>query len=293
VETLTRKGLLVSGGLIAAGAATAGVVAAFFRGDAPRFANVLTAVRRRSPVPAGDPADDAWEAARPILVALAPQRLAPPFAAQAGVRPVLEVAALHDGGELALRIAWADDEADDTNGIDRFGDAVAVQLASGSGQVPPITMGGPGSPVHVLHWRGVWQRDLEARTGVETLYPHLVRDESPDDVLPAETAALWYPARAVGNAIAAVERPGPVEELVAEGFGTLTPLAEQRARGGARWADGVWAVTIGIPLERTPAGEPLAPGSAWPISFALWRGSRGEHGSRKHFGDWATLELEA
>jgi hypothetical protein len=291
MEPTTRRALIGSGALAVAGVTLAGVVGALAKRPEATVGDRIEARRLGEAVPAAEPASEAWYEAVPVVVPLLPQQVAPPFLERADVSQLL-VEALHDGSELALRLGWDDPDQDDLSGIGRFGDAAAVQLpTAAAAAAPPITMGGPGAPVHVVQWRAVWQRDLVGRTGVETIYPNLVRDAVPDDVLPPETAVLWYPGRAAGNALSAVERSSSVEELVAEGFGSLTPLAEQRARGAAVWADGRWAVTLGIPLERGAVGQPLTPGTSWPLAFAVWLGSRGNRGGRKHFADWTTLEL--
>ena len=40
-------------------------------------------------------------------------------------------------------------------------------------------------------------------------------------------------------------------------------------------------------------GAALAPGTTWPISFAVWLGSDENRGGRKHIANWQTLVLEA
>ena len=290
MDRMTRRTLVGSGALVAAGVVAGGLIAGLARPE-PEVTDRVRA-KRVDEVPAEDPASELWSDAGALAVALLPQQAVPPTLAEAGVTE-LSVQALHDGTELALRLGWDDEERDDLNGIGRFGDAIAVQLPAAAGPSPSITMGAPGTPVHVIQWRAVWERDRVERTGVKTLYPGLARDEIPDDVLPADTAVLWYPGRAVGNAISASARSSSVQELIAEGFGSLTPLPEQRARGAAAWAQGRWTVTLGIPLERGVAGQTLEPGTRWPIAFAVWLGSHGNRGGRKHYADWTTIEVRA
>jgi hypothetical protein len=153
-------------------------------------------------------------------------------------------------------------------------------------------MGSAGGPVHILQWRASWQRDLVRRTGAKDVYPRLIRDLTPEELLGEEAGASWAAARAVGNPLASLERTSSVEELVAEGFGTLTPLATQRGSGAGVHEDGRWKVALALPLERGEAGDRLDPGSVWPVAFAVWRGHEENRGSRKHYADWVSLELE-
>jgi hypothetical protein len=156
-------------------------------------------------------------------------------------------------------------------------------------------MGAPGSPVHILQWRATWQRDIDSggNTGVDQIYPAVVHDVMPDDVLPPNTAQLYWVGREAGNPLSQNVRSTPVEEVVAEGFGSVTHLASQTAVGHGLNEDGRWRVVIAIPSARTGVGEPLAPGTTWPIAFAVWLGSEENRGGRKHIANWQTLVLEA
>jgi hypothetical protein len=40
-------------------------------------------------------------------------------------------------------------------------------------------------------------------------------------------------------------------------------------------------------------GDPLAPGTSWPIAFAVWLGSEENRGGKKHYAPWQTLVVEA
>jgi hypothetical protein len=291
-DKISRRSLIAAAGAAGAGVAIAATIGALNRRPEAKAADRIVAKRQDGALPIDDPLDEGWFDADPVLVSVAPQQVVQPFLEEAGVSE-LTVEALHNGQELGLRLGWNDPDADDLNGIYIFHDAVAIQLPALAGaQPPPITMGAPGAPVHILQWRASWQRDLAGRTGVEDLYPNVVRDETPDRVLPGGTAQLFYVGRVVGNPLSVEQRTTSVEEVVAEGFGTATTLSEQRARGGGIHEAGRWAVTIGFPMERAPAGDPLQPGSTWPVAFAVWMGSMKNRDSRKHYANWLDLELE-
>ena len=293
-EGITRGALI---GLAGAAAAGAGIGIGIWKagqGPEAKVGSTITARRFRGTLPVDAPGSSAWGDSEAVKVLLAPQQLVPPMLDAMGVGEVV-LRALHDGGELALRLSWRDDEPDDLVGLARYQDAVAVQIPASAGAQPPaITMGEAGRAVHLLQWRATWQRDIdEGRGGVEDLYPRVVRDTTPDELLDPKAVALYYPGRAAGNPMSLFERSSPVEEAVAEGFGSVTTLAEQRARGRGVHSGGRWAVTIGIPLDRGGSLEPLEPGSTWPLAVAVWLGSRGNRGSRKQYADWIDLHLEA
>jgi hypothetical protein len=293
---LTRRQALgvVGAGAAGAAASTAAVVgvATLDRERAAALSAVLTAPFSADGVPAEDPGSRAWRRGDAIRVELLPQTISAPTLPAAGVRSLV-LRALHDGRSLGFLLEWEDDAADDLPGIARYQDAAAVQLPARAGTTPPITMGAPGQPVHVLQWRASWQRDLdEGRSGVAELYPNAATEVYPEGLLEAGAARLWSPGTEAGNPLSVPGR-SPVEELVAEGFGTATSIAPTGARGAGSWAGGRWRVALAVPLERGPAGARIEPGSTWPAAFAVWAGSRGNRGGRKQFADWVAVTLEA
>ena len=296
---ITRKDALLyggaaAGGLVVGGAAVVAVAVAVDNKKPPVEGAPIVAPYVAGDLPTTDPSADAWKDADRTYVALAAQQIAQPFLDKAGITS-LDARALHNGAEVALLLEWDDDSVDDLDGIRRYHDAVAVQLPTRSGAPPALTMGGPGSPVHILQWRATWQRDIDSggNTGVDQIYPEVVHDVMPDDILPPKAAQLYWVGREAGNPLSQKVRTSPVEEVVAEGFGSVTHLATQTAVGHGNNEDGRWRVVIAVPSARKGVGEPLAPGTTWPISFAVWLGSEENRGGRKHIANWQTLVLEA
>ena len=203
--------------------------------DAPA-ATTLVVTRVPAPAPADDPQAAAWDDTPELVVPLLAQQLVPPRLATLGVAD-LRVRALHDGSRLAFRLEWEDESVEDLDGIGAYHDAVAVMVPRTRGaKPPPITMGAPGEPVDIFQWRATWQRDVDSngKTGVDQIYPRVVHDVMPDDVLPPETAALYWVGRAAGNPLSLSTRTTPVERIVAEGFGSTTHVT---TRGHPRpWA---------------------------------------------------------
>ena len=299
-EKVTRKDVVLYGGVaagavVAAGAGVAGIAAAIERRKQSPVAVGVPIVARRfqGSIPLENPDAKAWRNADRVLVPLAAQQLVPPVLEKAAVAE-LRVRALANASQVAFLLEWDDDDLDDLDGIRRYHDAVAVQLPARAGAPPAITMGAPGSPVHILQWRATWQRDIDSdgKTGVDQIYPEVVHDVMPDDVLPRDVAQLYWVGREAGNPLSQMFRTTPVEEVVAEGFGSVTHLLDQTANGHGLHEDGRWRVTIALPVDRAGVGDPLVPGSSWPIAFAVWLGSQENRGGRKHFADWQTLLVE-
>lgn len=288
---VTRRALIVG----AAGAGAAALIAYDKSRDdgGPALGDPLVAKRARE-VPVDDPRDGAWDHDGETVLALSPQQMVTPKLAEQTV-PDVRVAAMHDGTTLGLRLSWEQREESVLSGVGRFNDAVAVMLPAAGSATPPVTMGDAKSPAHIVQWRASWQQDVDLKEsqGIEAQFPNVIRDLDPDDLFPPEVAVLWSPARAVGNAMAAATRTVPVEELVAEGFGSTTSLATQKATGRGVHEDGRWWVAIGIPLARHSGLGPLKAGAAWPLAVAVWSGAGGNRGGRKHFTPFASMQLEA
>jgi hypothetical protein len=292
-EGMTRRDALVAAGAVGAvGAGAVGVagVLGAFTSEAPPD-TTLVAAYVPDVLPQDDPGSAMWSEAAETVVPLVPQRLAPPYLEYAGVAE-LRAWALHNGTDVAFRLTWADDSVDDLDGVRRYHDAVAVMLPTAPGDPPPITMGEPGKPVHILQWRATWQRDLAGKSGVDQIYPRVVHDVMPDDVLPPETAELYWVGRAAGNPLSQVERTTPIEQMVAEGFGTTTHLPQVTAQGRGVHDDSSWSVTIGFPTARDAIGAELEPAQQWFVAFAVWLGDQENRGGRKHYATWIPFSLE-
>lgn len=285
--TLTRKALLAG----AAGAAVAGAA-----GQAQaQAADPLEAVFHSRVLPLDDPFASAWRKARAVNVPVFPQQMVTPMLDRAGIKAV-RVRALYSATELGFLVEWRDDIANVRDSLARFHDSVAVQIPSRrTKEPPPFTMGGPGQQVHIVQWRASWQRDMERGGAYEQrvadIHPRIIRDLPPSEVLPPKTAVLWTPALAVGNPVAVAAPKTPVDEIIAQGFGSATSLDRSRGRGrGRRQATG-WKVAVGLPLDRPGAGQRIKPGSVWPVAFAVWIGNMQNRGARKHWASWINCEL--
>jgi len=298
---VTRKDVLLYGGAAAgaaavAGAGVAGIATAVEqRKESPPQEGVPILARRHDGQIPLDTGFSGWRDAERVLVPVAPQRLAPPVLERAGVTEIV-VRALHNAGRIAFLLEWEDDDVDDLDGIRRYHDAVAIQLPARADATPPaITMGAPGSPVHILQWRATWQRDLDSggKTGVDQIYPEVVHDVMPDDVLPPEVAQLYWVGREAGNPLSQKFRTTSVEEVIAEGFGSVTHLGDhQTAHGNGVHEEGRWRVVVSLPSDRAGVGDALEPGTSWPIAFAVWLGSEENRGGKKHYATWQTLVIE-
>lgn len=241
-----------------------------------------------------DPNDPAWTAISLHTSKMILQDLVEPRLMEVSTQEV-NVKAMTNGIEIAFRLEWVDETQSDLPGPRHFIDGCAVQLpAKIEANVPAPQMGEVGKTVEISYWRADWQAVVDGRADdIKALYPNATVDHYPSDAKPlendpqaqAEVAARYAPARALGSRRSG-PRTEPVEDLIAEGPGTLSPVPNGFSKGkGVKTAKG-WAVVITRP---TPAGFSNATPSQ--VAFAIWEGSRAEVGSRKMRTGWVPLIL--
>jgi hypothetical protein len=250
---------------------------------------------RRDAVPSA-PDDAAWRNAPVYTAALVLQDMVEPRLLEASTDKV-DVRAITDGTRIAFRLEWADATRDDLPGIARYSDACAVQVpASTQADVPAPQMGEAQRPVEITYWRAFWQGAVDGREdSIKALYPGAAVDHypfeaavlDPGSAAQQEMAKRYAPARALGNDMAG-PRERPVQDLVAEGPGTIQPAPRAQSDGrGVRTVKG-WAVVLSRPLPRG-----LEPGSRTQVALAVWQGSHQEGGARKMRSLWIPLAIAA
>ncbi len=236
-----------------------------------------------------------WSRAPVHRAALITQDMVEPRLLKASTTSV-RVQAVSDGTKLVLRLAWEDPTLDDLPGAARFFDACAVQFPSGAAaELPAPQMGEQGGPVEMTYWSAAWQATVDGRPDtIQALYPGAAVDHypfeapelEPDSPEREEVAGLYAPARALGNRMQG-PRERPVQDLTAQGPGTLEPAKRQVSEGRGEHGESGWVVLLERPL---PAG--LAPGARTQVAFAVWQGSNREVGARKMRTVWIPIVLE-
>jgi DMSO reductase family type II enzyme heme b subunit len=249
---------------------------------------------RRAPLPS-DPGDAAWRDAPLYTAALVLQDMVEPRLLEPSTDKV-QVRALTDGKSIAFRLEWADPTLNDLPGLGRFSDACAVQLpVSTQADVPAPQMGETQRPVEITYWRAFWQSMVDGREDtIKALFPNATVDHYPFEAASLqpgseaqrEMALRYAPARELGNDMAG-PRKQPVQDLVAEGPGTIRPAPETRSVGRGKHTDQGWAVVLVRPL---PNGLDL--GSRTQVAFAVWQGAHQEVGARKMRSVWVPLLLQ-
>ncbi|MCL4747522.1 MAG: hypothetical protein KJZ83_19225 [Burkholderiaceae bacterium] len=297
---LARQRRLLLGAPIAAAAGWPLLAAR--RAHAQQKASLLAKSMAKIPT---SPEDPEWENADALDIPLSPQAVVKPRVYETSITGVA-VRALYDEDRLALRLEWGDAAEDSMKGGARaFRDALAVEFPSDPKQgIPFFGMGEPDRPVTIYQWKSDWQSN--ANNDVSEKYPRMVVDwypfsgRNPGEIAEAanygakeaDKAFLtsWAAGNTLGDPVLQAQRS--VEKLVARGFGTITPVADEQQDGVANavWKNGKWMAVLTIP--RAQEKFTFARGQTVPVAFAAWDGAKGERGGEKAVSTWYFLSFE-
>jgi len=231
--------------------------------------------------PGLDPSAAVWSQIAPLQVPLSAQGMTYPKGTL-GV-PTLGVRAVMHEHALYVRVSWQDLTRDDSTArVDQFSDAVALQFpAKAASSVPSVCMGQADSGVNIWQWRADSERGVQA--ALADAFPRIAVDAVPTTVEPL------YPARAAGNPYAAIDA-GPVQNLVATGFGTLGPAAAQAVSGRGVYQGDGWAVVFRRPFSAPGPGQPsFGVGTQTDLALAVWNGSQGDRNGMKSVSSFVLL----
>jgi mono/diheme cytochrome c family protein len=216
------------------------------------------------------------------------------------------VRALHDGKTLAVLMVWHDETNDNTALRPQdFRDAAAVQF-SPTADPPFFAMGAAGAPVNIWMWKSERQADLDlAYQDVERAYPNIGIDSYPNlmrsaveqpsrHALTLQSDPTFVTGWGAGNIVSDPQRKSAVEDLTAQGFGTLRARPRIDQKIDARGVYGQGSYEVMFRRELSPTGEgavALRPGSTVPVAFAVWNGSAGDRDGKKSVTIWQDLKI--
>ncbi|MBL8861078.1 MAG: c-type cytochrome [Planctomycetes bacterium] len=234
----------------------------------------LAAVRVASlPAEVGDPA---WGAATVIRVVLAPLWWHDDAILAA------DLAALHDGHELAVRLSWEDTTGEVRPFADvRGSDAAALQLSDA--EHPALFgMGSPHRPTNLWHWRALRAEDL---AGALDLFDPRVHAGVPGRA----DVPVYRPA------LGRLEASDRADRITVRGVGPIAGAASAagEVRADAHWEAGRWTVVFRRAFADDGHGAVrLQPGSSLQVAVAVWNAAAGDEGARKSISIWQELAIE-
>ena len=215
-----------------------------------------------------------------------------PLSARRDAVEVINFASVNNGDVIVIRLKWKDATKDGfvENRSDVYTDGAAVQLALGAVTLhthghnePFFGMGNRGKPVNIWHWRAGLEETLEASEDSEYL------GGVDMDALIFGGIMFNPVTRLLSTA------QNSVDELNAEGFGTITPqLPEfQNVEGAGEWQDGEWTVVFLRTLESQGKWDAVLKIDA-PVlvPFAVWDGVKDDRNCRKVITVWQRLNVQ-
>ena len=235
-----------------------------------------------------DPFSPIWEGVASTSLVLRP------LSARRDAVEFVNVASVNNGEQLAIRIQWDDPTHDAFSELrsDTFRDGVAVQFALGAVTLhthghnePFFGMGNRNKPVNIWHWKAGLEEALEAEDDLEYAGGGVDMD------------ALIY-GDIIAEAFSRVSTTGnnPVEELNAEGFGTVTPQPpeNQNVEGTGEWKDGVWTVVFLRDMPKTGKWDVDFAQRIDPalMAFAVWDGVKEDRNGRKVISVWQRFTVK-
>lgn len=240
-----------------------------------------------------DANDAGWQGAPAVSIAVFPL-----WANDDAVDSVV-VRALYDSYRIGFMLEWNDASEDATGAtVSAFPDAAAVQFSADMNP-PFFGMGDPDRPVHLWHWKAVWEADRKAFSDVVAKSPPGISQywvEGKGWVeKPSDANEKFHTAVGANNPLSMRGRGGRAEELNVAQFGSLTtaPADQQGVEASGGWSNGTWKLMLHHPLAAGHAGESdLEPGEQESVTFAIWNGKIGDRNGQKSVSVWHTLKLE-
>ena len=214
-----------------------------------------------------------------------------PLSSRHGAIETINFASVNNGKQIVIRLRWQDPTKNDFKKTrqDYFRDGVAVQFGLGNVTLhthghnePFFGMGNRGKPVNIWHWKAGREEAIQAEEDME--YAGGI-----------DMDALIYGGMR-NNPVARMNsfKKSEVEELNAEGFGTITlqPDDRQNVEGHGEWKDGIWTVVFIREMEQSSEWDVnfIRKGPAL-VAFAVWDGEKEDRNGRKVISVWQRLNI--
>lgn len=280
--------------------------------DAPLIIPVKQ-IKEDVPLSPGSPV---WNDVDSVRVPLSGQIITMPKNFRSSVKWV-DVQAVSNSKEIGIKMLWLDGTRDDTFiQSEQFKDAAAVQFpvqVTKLPQKPHFVMGNIEEIVNIWHWKAEWNKDATGMADMEDVYPNMAMGSSgyymyePQFINPlakrvtavdpgmGKEEGVFNPGLAAGNIFSdPKKRISPVEDLNAEGFGTLTTQEKQNVEGAGNWLNNEWSVVFKRILSSPDPNDAQLDkwGEYVPIAFAVWDGSNDERDGIKAISGWHYLKVK-
>ncbi|MEK6635032.1 MAG: ethylbenzene dehydrogenase-related protein [Planctomycetota bacterium] len=250
---------------------------------------------------------DAFNNAKEVKITLQKQDKAFPYGG--GSISSVNIKAIHDGITICFQILWKDPIKNSRAiAVQEFGDAVALMFPLGVMDVTPEEhfsprMGDREKPTNIWHWKADWEVDLLAggeMKDIEKRYPNMQDDFYSNPYIQDYCQELMMSAEHMSGGIAANNllsvswRGRTVEDLNAEGFGTLTTQDQQDVNGFSKYKDGVWTVIMyRLLITKDHDDIQFVPGGKTYFNIAVWDGGKKDRNGQKNISiQWHPVILD-
>lgn len=236
--------------------------------------------------PLEDPLSSAWDAASPVSVKLAPQKVMIPWGASP--ESVVEVRALHDGDAIQVRMTWEDPTPDrSVKTPAQFSDGCGIMFPLAEANPQSLMMGLMGK-VHVWHWKAQWDSADKSADGSDDASAETYADFH----IPYEEGTV-LDRNKYGKPRTESGPTGNVEEITAAGPANLERSPEPRARGKGIWRSSRWTVVFTRSLKAADGSvDYFEADRDAKAAFAVWNGSAKERGGRKSISNWISFRVK-
>lgn len=239
-----------------------------------------------------DPLSPAWNKVEGSTIPMSSQIIANPrtFALPKGKSSVrwISVKSVNNGKDIVFLLEW-EDLTDNSMLTDTaaYRDAVAVEFPAKTpkreAENPYFGMGHEGVPVNIWQWKADLEGGRDRAVPIGASYPGEGLKDSVD----------WYQGRIYQLPPKEKQRKGPVEDLNAERFGTLTLQDSQDVMGKGIWNGGQWRVVLFRSMTDKDGNDTqFKKGTILPLAFAAWDGSNLEKDGQKSITTWHELKVE-
>lgn len=247
-----------------------------------------------------------WKKAEAVTIPVSSQNIISPALKEASISS-LNVRSINDGEKIGFLIEWTDSTRNALVDVKVYSDQLAIQFPLNPGDYPSFMMGNKGGRVHIIHWKAIWQDDIEkGYRDVKTSHPnywadlYYFKDKKADTVAFASQLTVkdfnspagknYMHGAYAGNPMSIFDRKTPAEEAIAEGYGTLTTQPQQNAIAWGKWENNQWKVLITRPIRsQDPTDATLSEKGI--VGFAVWDGAHANIGAKKHYSMWINLQI--
>lgn len=240
-----------------------------------------------------DPRSLIWSKVEGITIPLSSQIIANPraFALPKGKSSVrwINVKSINNGKEIAFLLEWEDmTENSIVDNTATYRDAVALNfpVSASEKDVPYFGMGhGEKEDPHMVN---IWQWKADLEDGRDRAVP--LGASYPGEGL--KYSVDWYQGQLYNLPPKEKQRKGPVEDLNATGFSTLTLQDFQDVMGKGVWSGGKWRVVFFRSMITKDKDDVKFKKGTKHVAFAVWDGANLEKDGQKSISTWHELKVE-